>query len=107
MSTRQQKALIVRWRIIVSFLVFLAACIKRLQLRARLRNVPATGNFTAVSVQTPHVSESNARSAQTAQIFVAVTMKNTVFWDVTQRDSCKKQRFGGTYRLHHQGNKNR
>jgi hypothetical protein len=32
-----------------------------------------------------------------------VTMKNGVFWDVTQRDSCKYRRFGGTYRLLHQG----
>jgi Rieske Fe-S protein len=29
--------------------------------------------------------------------------KNAVFWDVTPRGSCKNQRFGGTYRLHHQG----
>jgi hypothetical protein len=33
-------------------------------------------------------------------------MKNSVFWDVTPRGSCKKRRFGGTYRLHHQGDKN-
>jgi hypothetical protein len=34
-------------------------------------------------------------------------LKNVVFWDVTSRGSCKNQRFGGTYRLHHQGDKNR
>jgi hypothetical protein len=39
--------------------------------------------------------------------FTAVTMKNGVFWDVTPCGSCKNQRFGGTYRLHHQGDKNR
>jgi hypothetical protein len=33
--------------------------------------------------------------------------KFTVFWDVTPCDSCKKRRFGGTLRLHHQGDKNR
>jgi hypothetical protein len=38
---------------------------------------------------------------------MAVTMKNTVFWDVTPCDSCKSRRFGGTYRFHHQGDKNR
>jgi hypothetical protein len=34
-------------------------------------------------------------------------MKNAVFWDVTLCGSCKNRRFGGTYRLHHKGDKNR
>jgi hypothetical protein len=34
-------------------------------------------------------------------------MKNGVFWDVTPRGSCKNRRFGGAWRLLHQGNKNR
>jgi hypothetical protein len=34
------------------------------------------------------------------------SLKNAVFWDVTQCGSCKNQRFGGTYHLHHQGDKN-
>jgi hypothetical protein len=33
--------------------------------------------------------------------------KNGVFWDVTPCGSCKNQRFGGTQRLLHQGDKNR
>jgi hypothetical protein len=33
--------------------------------------------------------------------------KNAVFWDVTPCGSCKNQRYVGTYRLHHQGDKNR
>jgi hypothetical protein len=41
------------------------------------------------------------------EFFASVTMKNAVFWDVTPRGSCKKRRFGGTERLHHQGDKNR
>jgi hypothetical protein len=41
------------------------------------------------------------------EVFTAVTMKNGVFWDVTPRASCKNRRFGGTWRLHHQGDKNR
>jgi hypothetical protein len=41
------------------------------------------------------------------EVFTAVTMKNGTFWDVTPRGSCKNRRFGGTYRLHHQGDKNR
>jgi hypothetical protein len=37
---------------------------------------------------------------------MAVTMKNAVFWDVTPCGSCKNKRIGGTFRLHHQGDKN-
>jgi hypothetical protein len=33
-------------------------------------------------------------------------LKNSVCWDVTPCDSCKSRRFGGTYRLHHHGEKN-
>jgi hypothetical protein len=28
------------------------------------------------------------------EVFTAVTMKNAVFWDVKQCDSCKNRRFG-------------
>jgi hypothetical protein len=38
---------------------------------------------------------------------MAVTMMNAIFWDVTPCGSCRKRRFGGTYRLHHLGDKNR
>jgi hypothetical protein len=40
------------------------------------------------------------------EVFTAVTMKNVVFGDVTRCGSCKSQRFGGTYRLLHHGDKN-
>jgi hypothetical protein len=33
-------------------------------------------------------------------------MKNAVPWDVMHFDSCKNLRFGGTYHLHHQSDKN-
>jgi hypothetical protein len=33
-------------------------------------------------------------------------VKNAVFWDVTPCSCCKNWRFGGMYRLHHQGDKN-
>jgi hypothetical protein len=36
-----------------------------------------------------------------------VAMKNPVFWDVTPCGCCKNRRFGGTYRLHPPGGKNR
>jgi hypothetical protein len=41
------------------------------------------------------------------EVFTTVAMKNTVFWHITQCGYCKNRRFGGTYRLHHQGDKNR
>jgi hypothetical protein len=34
-----------------------------------------------------------------------VIMLKGVFWDVTSCGSCNHRRFGGTYRLHHQGEK--
>jgi hypothetical protein len=33
-------------------------------------------------------------------------IKNAIFWDVMPCGSCKNQHFRGTYRLHHQGDKN-
>jgi hypothetical protein len=41
------------------------------------------------------------------EAFTAVILKEAVIWHVTQCGSCKKLIFGGTYRLHHQGDKNR
>jgi hypothetical protein len=41
------------------------------------------------------------------EVFTAVTMKNGVFWVVTPCGSCKDRRFGGTWSLLHQGDKNR
>jgi hypothetical protein len=41
------------------------------------------------------------------EVLTAVTMKNGVFWVVTLFGSCKNRRFGGTWRLLHQGDKNR
>jgi hypothetical protein len=35
------------------------------------------------------------------------SLKNGVFWVVTPCGSCKNRRFGGTWRLLHQGDKNR
>jgi hypothetical protein len=39
------------------------------------------------------------------EIFTAVTMKNSFFWDVAPCRSCLNRRFGGTYRHHLQGRK--
>jgi hypothetical protein len=39
------------------------------------------------------------------EVFTAVTMKNTVFWDVAPCRYCVNRRFGGTYLLPLQGRK--
>jgi hypothetical protein len=39
------------------------------------------------------------------EVFTVVTMKNAVFWVVMPCGSCKNRRFGGTWRLLHQGDK--
>jgi hypothetical protein len=49
----------------------------------------------------------NKVSSVRFEVFTAVTMKNGVFWVVTPCASCKNRRFGGTWRLLHQGDKNR
>jgi hypothetical protein len=37
---------------------------------------------------------------------VGIYIGKGVFWDVASCGSCKNQRFGGTWRLLHQGDKN-
>jgi hypothetical protein len=46
-------------------------------------------------------------SLKMKKIYSPKIMENGVFWDVTLCGSCKNRRFGGTQRLHHQGDKNR
>jgi hypothetical protein len=41
------------------------------------------------------------------QLINRLSTKNGVFWVVTPCGSCKNRRFGGTWRLLHQGDKNR
>jgi hypothetical protein len=48
-----------------------------------------------------------SRTVVRFEVFTAVTMKNGVVWDVTSCGTCKNRGFGGTYRLLHQGDKNR
>jgi hypothetical protein len=52
-------------------------------------------------------SSQNTITVVRFEVFTAVTMKNVVFWDATPCGSCNNRRFGGTQRLHHQGDKNR
>jgi hypothetical protein len=46
-------------------------------------------------------------AAHRAEQDVGMWKKNGIFWDVMLHGSCKNRRFGGTYRLLHQGDKNR
>jgi hypothetical protein len=61
----------------------------------------------SVRRQTSTYTEQQKQINVRFEVFTAVTMKNAVFCDVTQRDVCKNRRFGGTSGLHHQGDKNR
>jgi hypothetical protein len=36
-----------------------------------------------------------------------IIYKNAIFWDVTPCSSCENRQFGGTCRLHRQGEKNK
>jgi hypothetical protein len=47
----------------------------------------------------------NSVSCVRSEVFTAVTMKNTVFWDVAPCRSCENRRFGGTHRHNLQGRK--
>jgi hypothetical protein len=37
------------------------------------------------------------------EVSTVVTMKNAIFWEMTPCGYSKNRRFGGTYRLRHQG----
>jgi hypothetical protein len=50
--------------------------------------------------------EENSNSVR-FEVSTLVTMKNAIFWDVTPCGPSKNRHFGGTYCLHHQGDKNR
>jgi hypothetical protein len=48
----------------------------------------------------------NTEHSETLQLIIFTTVKNAVLWVVPPRGSCKNRRFGGTSRLHPQGDKN-
>jgi hypothetical protein len=50
---------------------------------------------------------STSRDFVRLEVSTAVTMQNGVYWDVAPCGSCKNRRFGGTWRLLHEGDKNR
>jgi hypothetical protein len=56
-----------------------------------------------ISQQSVHLFDCRALHVQLMQ---QNSLRNALFLDATLCDSCKNQRFGGTYCLHHQGDKN-
>jgi hypothetical protein len=52
-------------------------------------------------------SQSDLLTTSRFEIFTEVTMKNSVFWDVTPWGSCKNRICGGIYCFHLQGDTNR
>jgi hypothetical protein len=80
--------------------------------KATRRHVPETTFFILAAVKILVSMETVLRFYMLFllvrfEVFTAVTMKNGVFWDVTPCGSCNNRRFGGTWRLFHQGYKNR
>jgi hypothetical protein len=63
--------------------------------------------WAATEPTLPAIDYEHGTSCVRFVVFTAVTMMNAVFWDVTPCGSCMNPRFGGTWRLHHQGDKNR
>jgi hypothetical protein len=61
----------------------------------RHRDAASVNTIATAHSTGSHVVTSNARNV--------TLLKNGVFWDVTPCGFCKKRRFGGTCRLHHQG----
>jgi hypothetical protein len=68
--------------------------------------VPYNSNFQQ-GKETERVTPRQSKYYVRFEVFTAVTMKKGVFWDVTSCGSCKNRRFGGTWCLLHQGDKNR
>jgi hypothetical protein len=59
--------------------------------------------------ETDAIGKNSEDGERVGKVTAAATtiMKNGVFWDVMACGSCKNRRFGGTWRLLHQGDKNR
>jgi hypothetical protein len=54
-------------------------------------------------IQNCAICEKNNSDHVRFEVFMVVTMKKAVFWDVAPCRSGVNRRFGGTYRLHLQG----
>jgi hypothetical protein len=73
-----------------------------LKYKARVKRAPklaSTANLAGLHVR------GTSPDIVTFEVITAVIMKNAFFWDVTPCDSFKNQHFGGTHRLHHEGDK--
>jgi hypothetical protein len=60
--------------------------------RATRRNIPED------DILRSHQRENLTSYTVRFEVFTVVTVKRSIFWDVTPCDSYKKRRFGGTYR---------
>jgi hypothetical protein len=69
-------------------------CLWQLFLMATTSPQQSPNNF---HFNKPHISHVRF------EVFMAVTMKNAIFWDVVLCRSCVNRRFAGLYRLHLQG----
>jgi hypothetical protein len=75
---------------------------KGLLQRLAWQTLHTTTNFTSSSVLLKVVSS----VLRNAFMSAGISLKNGVFWDVTPCGSYKNRRFGGTWRLLHQSDKN-
>jgi hypothetical protein len=66
-------------------------------------------NPRSTSQETHYISATEHSQSMLCKIwgFMAVTMKNVVFWHVSTCGSCRNLRFGGKYLLHLQGENNK
>jgi hypothetical protein len=71
----------------------------------------SSGMLRRVALVRTDVSEelgaSFIRVTRIGELGTTLAVKNDVFWDVTPCGSCMNRRFGGPWRLFHQGDKNR
>jgi hypothetical protein len=99
--------------ILVSWTSHCSMCIfpddVHLWLKHAVFRMPSAGMLSRVSLVRTNVSEELSASiigvTRISELGTTLAMKNGVFWVVTPCDSCKNRRFGGTWRLLHQGDK--
>jgi hypothetical protein len=74
----------------------------------RITDLCVTAPFPMTNMYCPLSAQRVWYSRQTSlRKHIKLYLKNGVFWVVTPCGSCKNRRFGGTWRLLHQGDKNR
>jgi hypothetical protein len=87
--------------IVVRFEVYAAVSMNNAVFRDRNAQFVPRRRHIASQLQSP-----TGQCCVRFVVYTAVTIKNAVFRDVTSCGACKNRSFGGTYRLHYQGEKN-